>query len=142
MTRILFPVDGSDLSVQLAGALPARLAAYKGPVEIHLLNVQHPVHHDVGRFVEHGSLQDFHREEGLKALAAAHALLQAAGLHPVPHVIVDDLPAEAIVRFAREHDCDEIAMGSHGRGALARLLLDSVSAEVMRLSDVPVTLLS
>ncbi|MDD2668219.1 universal stress protein [Zoogloea sp.] len=141
MTRILFPVDGSDLSVQVAGALPARLAVYQGPVEIHLLNVQRPVHRDVGQFLAHDGLQALHREEGLKALAAEQAALEAAGLVPLLHVVVDDQPAEAIVRFAREHGFDQIVMGSHGRGALASLLLDSVSAEVIRLADIPVTLI-
>ncbi|MBP8267398.1 MAG: universal stress protein, partial [Zoogloea sp.] len=67
--------------------------------------------------------------------------LEDAGLTPVLHVVVDDQPAAAIVRFAREEAADEIVMGSHGRGAVGRFLLGSVASGVARLSDIPVTLI-
>ena len=141
MTRILLPIDGSPVSLRLAAVLARRLEGVSPTPEIHLVNVQRPVSQDVGQFVEHGALRDFHREEGLKALAETRAALEAAGFAPVLHVVVDDRPAEAIVRFAREQAIDEIAMGSHGRGAVAAMLLGSVAREVARLADVPVTLI-
>ena len=141
MSKIVLPVDGSDISTRVARALLDRLDAYRTQPEIHLLNVQPPVRRDVGQFVDHDGLKDFHREEGLKALADARACLEDAGLTPVLHVVVDDQPAAAIVRFAREEAADEIVMGSHGRGAVGRFLLGSVASGVARLSDIPVTLI-
>ncbi len=141
MPKLLLPVDGSAVSLRMAEALPHRLAGYPRTPEIHLLNVQRPVSHDVGQFVDKPALQDFHRQQGLEALAAARAHLEAAGFAPVPHVVIDDQPAQAIVRFAREQAVDEIVMGSHGHGAVVGLLLGSVAREVVRLADVPVTLI-
>lgn len=140
MTRILLPIDGSAVSRRVADALLARIDAGLTAPEIHLINIQRPVSQDVGQFVNHEALRDFHRDEGLKALAEARAVLEAAGLAPVPHVVVDDQPAAAIVRFAGEQAIDEIVMGSHGRGAVAAMLLGSVAREVSRLAGIPVTL--
>lgn len=47
-------------------------------------------------------------------------------------------PAEAIVRTAAEEDADVIVVGSHGYGRVAALL-GSVSHDVLRLADRPVT---
>jgi len=141
MPKILLPVDGSEVSSRVARALPRRFEGFKDAVEIHLLNIQRPVSRDVGQFVDHEELKDFHRQEGLKALADARDCLEEEGFAPVSHVVIDDQPAAAIVRFARAHAIDEIVMGSHGRGAVGRLLLGSVATEVVRQADIPVTLI-
>lgn len=47
-------------------------------------------------------------------------------------------PAEAIVETAKTSGCDLIVMSSHGRRGLRRLLLGSVTSEVLVLSPVPV----
>lgn len=141
MAKILLPADGSEVSVRMAQALAKRVAVYAEQPEIHLLNIQPPVKRDVSQFVARHDVQAYHRDEGLAALAEVRASLEAAGLAPIPHVVVDDTPALAIVRFAREKAVDEIVMGSHGRGSMAGLLLGSVAREVVKLADVPVTLI-
>ena len=47
-------------------------------------------------------------------------------------------PAEAILKTARDHSCDLIAMSTHARSGLGRLLMGSVTEEVIRGSNVPV----
>jgi nucleotide-binding universal stress UspA family protein len=47
-------------------------------------------------------------------------------------------PTDAIVETAKERGCDLIAMASHGRRGLQRLILGSVASEVLQLSPVPV----
>jgi nucleotide-binding universal stress UspA family protein len=49
-------------------------------------------------------------------------------------------PAEKIVQYARENGCEQIFMGTHGRGAVSKVLLGSVASKVVALSDVPVVL--
>lgn len=66
--------------------------------------------------------------------AAAQAGVAAETVH-VPGA----LPAEAIVETAKARGCDLIAMSSHGRRGLGRLLLGSQTSEV--LSNSPVTVL-
>ena len=47
-------------------------------------------------------------------------------------------PAETIVGFAREHNCDLIVMGTHGRTGLSHLLMGSVAEIVVRRAPCPV----
>jgi len=47
-------------------------------------------------------------------------------------------PICAIVDYAREHDIDLIVMGTHGRGALAHVVMGSVAERVVRLAPCPV----
>ena len=46
--------------------------------------------------------------------------------------------AESIVEYAKEAGVDVIVMGTHGRRALAHLLLGSVAERVVRTSPCPV----
>ena len=50
-------------------------------------------------------------------------------------------PARVIGRFLEQEPIDHVVMGSHGRSALGRLLLGSVSEAVLRRSPVPVTII-
>ena len=45
-----------------------------------------------------------------------------------------------IIRYAKEHRFDKILMGTHGRGGLMQMLLGSVASEVLKHSEIPVTL--
>jgi universal stress protein A len=56
----------------------------------------------------------------------------------VEFVIADGEPGEEIVRVAKEHNCDLIVMGTHGRTGLGRLLMGSVAERVMRRAPCPV----
>jgi nucleotide-binding universal stress UspA family protein len=47
-------------------------------------------------------------------------------------------PAQAIVEYAEENGIDLIVMGTHGRNALARFLMGSVAARVIRSAPCPV----
>ena len=53
-------------------------------------------------------------------------------------VITSGSPAYAIVDYARENGIDLIVMGTHGRGALAHLLMGSVAERVVRVASCPV----
>ena len=44
----------------------------------------------------------------------------------------------AIVEYARANNIDLIVIGTHGRGAVAHLLLGSVAERVVRLAPCPV----
>jgi nucleotide-binding universal stress UspA family protein len=53
-------------------------------------------------------------------------------------VIVSNGPAVSIVNYAQETRADLIVMGTHGRGAMAHLLMGSVAERVVRLAPCPV----
>jgi nucleotide-binding universal stress UspA family protein len=47
-------------------------------------------------------------------------------------------PAEEIIRFAKEENVDMIVMGTHGRTGFSRLLMGSVTEQVVRGAPCPV----
>jgi nucleotide-binding universal stress UspA family protein len=55
-----------------------------------------------------------------------------------PWLLLEDDPAAAILRVAREVGCDLIVLGTHGRTGLRRVLLGSVAEQVMRQAACPV----
>lgn len=137
--KVLLAVDGSIHSLRAAQFL-VELASSRGPMELHVLNVQPYVRHlalleaDTQDHVDRLLL-----ERGREATASVCAVLERSG-HPYElHVVADDA-AEAIVRAARERSCDVIVMGRRGMGTAAGLALGSVALKVLHLADVPVTL--
>jgi universal stress protein A len=56
----------------------------------------------------------------------------------VEHRLEEGDPATQILRVAQETGCDLIAMGSHGRTGLDRLLIGSVAEQVLRRAPCPV----
>jgi universal stress protein A len=57
---------------------------------------------------------------------------------PVTFLVWDGDPAESIVAAASSEGADLVIVGSHGRGALGRMLLGSVSDQVVRNAPCPV----
>ncbi len=57
---------------------------------------------------------------------------------PVERRLEDGLPAETILRVAREEGADLIVLGTQGRTGLGRLLLGSVAEQVVRQAPCPV----
>lgn len=51
-------------------------------------------------------------------------------------------PARAILKYADDHDVDQIVMGSHDRSGIDRALLGSVAETVTRRARIPVTIIS
>ena len=78
--------------------------------------------------------------KGGDALQSARSLLDAAKVRYTPQVLIGPV-AETIAKTALEQNCDGIVMGTRGLGAVAGMLLGSVTSKVIHLADVPVTLI-
>lgn len=77
--------------------------------------------------------------ERLRALNTSQTFIKDPVEIEISSVVVRDIaPAPAILSYSDEHDIDMIVMGTHGRRGLRRLLLGSVTEEVVRLSTCPV----
>ena len=141
MKRILLPVDGSECALRAVALVIAKRAYYANPseLEIHLVNVQPPLSHDITRFASQQQVADFHREESEKLMQSACQLLDEAGAAYTCHPLVGAV-AEAIAGLADTLHCDQIVMGTHGRGAFRELLMGSITIKVLHLSKVPVLL--
>jgi nucleotide-binding universal stress UspA family protein len=53
-------------------------------------------------------------------------------------VLTSNMPALAIVQYAKDANVDLVVMGTHGRGAVAHLLMGSVAERVVRTAPCPV----
>ncbi len=62
----------------------------------------------------------------------------STGIKTTTVIVMSATPAAAIVSYADEHRIDLIVMGTHGRGAVAHLLLGSVAEKVVRSAHCPV----
>jgi nucleotide-binding universal stress UspA family protein len=53
-------------------------------------------------------------------------------------VVTANSPAMAVVQYAKDSDVNLIVIGTHGRGAIAHLLLGSVAEHIVRIAPCPV----
>lgn len=141
MLKLLLPVDGSDNALRaVKHALDSR-TWYREAPEYHLLNVQYPVASGaVKMFISQQQLNDYYQEEGATQLKAARELLQSAGVMFYAKVAVGEIES-SIVRNAKEQEASLIVMGTRGMGAVRNLVLGSIAAKVIHLTEVPVLLI-
>jgi nucleotide-binding universal stress UspA family protein len=77
-------------------------------------------------------------EAAEEELARWRADAEALAGVPVGSSLVAGDPATEIVRWAQEHGCDLVVVGTHGRVGIPRLVLGSVAERVVRRSACPV----
>jgi len=65
-------------------------------------------------------------------IADAIQRFQSAERQLHSHVVLAESPADAILAAAQEYSCDLIALATHGRSGVSRLLLGSVADKVLR----------
>ncbi len=116
--RVIVPLDGSPVAEAIFPFIET-----VGQLDVEVVLVR------VGR--------DAGAQEYLKSQVA---VLEAKGIHASAHVRTGT-PADEIVEVATEVGADLIAMTTHGRSGLGRLLFGSVAESVLRASSIPVFLL-
>lgn len=140
MLTLLVPVDGSEFSDRALQYAIARSRTAPQGARVHLLNVQSPaVGVNVKIFVSAGSLQEYYRDEAMKVLQPAVERLREAGVAGEHHIGVGDI-GSVVIEYAADKRCDEIVMGTHGRGGLLGAVLGSVAQKVVQHAAVPVVL--
>ena len=105
-----------------------------------MLNVQLPLAGvNVKLFISREDLNAYYHDEGIAALKIAREKLDAAGIKNAFHIGVGD-PAEVIVQYAEDKQCEQIVMGTRGLGTVSNLVLGSVATKAIHLAKVPVLL--
>ncbi|MDY6788651.1 MAG: universal stress protein [Candidatus Nanohaloarchaea archaeon] len=93
------------------------------------------------RISYHGVFQDHLLEklekEGEKAVGEIEERAESRGLKTKKEVVTG-IPYEEILDYSENHGIDMIAMGTHGRTGIGRLIIGSTTENVVRHSSVPV----
>ncbi len=140
MLTLLIAMDGSEYSDHAVDYAITRSRSCRDPVHAHLLNVQAPIQGvNVKIFIKKESLDEYYRDEGMAVLRPARSRLEAAGIRCESHIGLGDAGV-VIVEYANDKNCDEIVMGTHGRGVLAGAMMGSVAQKVVHRSTLPVVL--
>jgi len=139
--RILVPLDGSETARH--GLRQAIALAADQKATLHLLYVtgDYPAAEaTIAAHFEHGSGSTFECGEAL--LQEARVLASSLGVAAETQLRHrgGGSVADTIVQEARDAACDLIAIGTHGRRGLGRVLLGSDAERVLRQSPVPVLL--
>ena len=130
--RLLVCLDGSDTSATI---LPVATAwAHRLDLEVRLLHVAYP--YGEAPAGEFGLAEE--ERAAARQLEAAAAELASAGLTVHRSIEEHTQPAVGIAERASRGGADLIALATHGRTGLARLVAGSVALEVVRRVDVPV----
>ena len=83
--------------------------------------------------------RELQRRRSEDILKPAAELAKAAGVKFSTEILIGEV-AGAIARYAQEHGCDAIVMGTRGMGAVGNLVLGSIATKVIHLTKLPVTL--
>ena len=139
--KILLPIDGSECATRAAIKLVECLPSYKERPTIEVLTVHLPVPRlpRASTMISQQMIDDYYDEECVAMLAPARRVLDAAGVSYSTATRIGPI-AENIVAAAVDLGADTIWMGSHGRSAVANMVLGSVATRVLHLTTVPVLL--
>lgn len=150
LSPILLPLDGTELAeqilpwaVSLAEHLPdARITLMRGIQSVVPVSSAPdlPEAEKAARALlrQVQELQERLRQDAEQYLEKVAAGLRARGLQVQTQVVVEDQPALAILHEAEQERAALIALETHGRRGLSRLILGSVADKVVRGSHVPV----
>jgi nucleotide-binding universal stress UspA family protein len=129
--------EASDSALRYGRELAGRFGA-----TLHVLNVAENVYVTTFGAETYAAIVPEMQQEienaAKKRLAEAVIDSDGSGPRTKAVVITSSSAAYAIDDYARDHGTDLIVMGTHGRGALAHLVMGSVAERVVRLASCPV----
>jgi nucleotide-binding universal stress UspA family protein len=134
--RILVPLDGSALSAAVLTVIARLRQPLRGVVELlHILQAP------ATGLVSPSSLTaaEAERAAARNYLERVAARLAGKGFE-VEWVVLEGPAATTIAQRVVDRGADLVAMTTHGRSGVARLLLGSVAEQVLRTADAPVLL--
>lgn len=136
--KVLVAIDGSDMSLNALRYVISHHAMFGAEPDVLLVNVHLPVPSPrANAILGTDVVEQYYREEAEVALAPARALLAGTPCKVTERAIVGQ-PAEQIIAAAKQHDCELIVLGTHGRGAISNLFMGSVAMRVIAESPLPV----
>lgn len=143
--NILVPTDGSALSrkgikkaVALAKITGARVTGFH-VAPAYKFNVY--ADYIPPDFVLPKDFEARAKKVAARHLEAIKKECGAAGVQCANYFVCSDFAADAIIKAAKKYKCDLIAMASHGRSGLSKMLLGSETQKVLANTAIPVLVL-
>lgn len=139
--RILIPLDGSAMAEEVLDHVVS--LGTSGVTEYVILSVVAPHHEadpgmaDAETLLGH-SIDERQRDAAHHYLNSVASDLRSSGALVKVSVEVHLHTAQGILDVATEHHVDLIALSTHGRGGLSRLMHGSVADKVLRGAELPV----
>jgi nucleotide-binding universal stress UspA family protein len=147
-TRIIVALDGSDLAERVLAYVEALADKFGSAVTLFRVTAAPgSIIADSGigaepvgaGLIDPTPIIEAEQQEAAEYLAAAAGRMRSRGFE-VDCEQPQGPAAELIVQRAQEMEADLIAMTTHGRGGLGRLVFGSVADEVLRTAPCPVLL--
>jgi nucleotide-binding universal stress UspA family protein len=148
--RVVLPLDGSPLAEGILepaiaiGALMPNMEfilvrAIRPVVPVYAMPEPPVIDAEGSRLMDQvETMQEQLKQEAQAYLDTVAARLKNRGLNVRTHVVLEDRPAQAILHEAEATGAGLIALETHGRRGLARLVMGSVADQVVRRAHVPV----
>lgn len=137
--NILLAVDGSAYTKKMLAYLATHEELLSGNHQYTVLTVQTPLPARARSALGKDVVDTYHAEEAEKILAPVCKYLGRRGIEAKRSVKVGAV-GESIAKAADSGKFDLLVMGSHGHGALATLVVGSVTTQVLAHCKVPVLL--
>ena len=138
--KILLTVDGSPYTRKMLDYVCANRTLFDASHSYMLFHAQPPLPPHARSALGPTVVKDYHADEAAKVLEPALAALTAQGLKVESQWKIG--PAgDTIAAFAEEGKYELVLMGSQGHGSLARLVMGSVTTQVLAQCGVPVLLI-
>jgi nucleotide-binding universal stress UspA family protein len=138
--RLLVVIDDTPLGQHTARIGLALAADMAGEAIFHIaIPVESVGAESAGELAE--AMAEHHRkcsERTQPVFDTACANAKRAGVACDTVLTIDETPSDAVLRIAADRLCALVVAGSHGRGAMARLLSGSLVDELVRRASCPV----
>lgn len=142
--RILVPLDGSELA-ECTLLHVTNLVKDGHAIEVIVLNIlEIRIYDTVEAEVPASTLMEIRekaRDAARKYLADIESRLAAEGIKVKTVSLDGKRAANAITDYANKNGIDMIVLGTHGHSGLKKMMLGSVTLEVLHDSHVPVLLI-
>ena len=138
--KILLAVDGSAYTKKMLAYLTSHQEMLGTGHEYTIITVQPLLPPRARAALGKEVVEQYYDEESAKILQPVLEFLKGRGVEAQSIAKVGPI-ADTIIHAAQDGKFDLIAMGTHGHGALGRLVMGSVSSQVLAGCTIPVLLI-
>lgn len=138
--KILLAVDGSTYTQKMLAYLTSHQEMLGAGQEYTVITVQPLLPARARAALGKEVVDEYYDEESTKILQPVQEFLKSRGVQAQSISKIGPI-ADTIIHAAQDGKFDLIAMGTHGHGALGRLVMGSVSSQVLAGCTIPVLLI-